>query len=43
MEYEEPQIIMDEQLLEASKKPIKRMLDISHKYGSDMSKVCNSW
>lgn len=33
MEYEEPQIIMDEQLLKASKKPIMRMLDISHKYG----------
>ncbi|MEP7233081.1 MAG: quinolinate synthase NadA [Ginsengibacter sp.] len=33
MEYEEPQIIMDEQLLIASKKPIERMLEISHKYG----------
>ncbi|MEO6219019.1 MAG: quinolinate synthase NadA [Ginsengibacter sp.] len=33
MEYEEPQIIMDEQLLAASKKPIMRMLEISHKYG----------
>ena len=33
MEYEEPQIIMDEQLMEASKKPIMRMLEISHKYG----------
>ena len=30
MEYEEPQIIMDEQLLIASKKPIERMLEISH-------------
>jgi quinolinate synthase len=33
MEYEEPQIIMDEQLLIASKKPIERMLEISHRYG----------
>ncbi len=33
MEYEEPQIIMDEQLIKASKKPIMRMLEISHKYG----------
>ena len=33
MEYEEPQIIMDEQLLVASKKPIERMLEISHQYG----------
>ena len=33
MEYEEPQIIMDEQLLTASKKPIERMLEISHRYG----------
>ncbi|MEP7253717.1 MAG: quinolinate synthase NadA [Ginsengibacter sp.] len=33
MEYEEPQIIMDKRLLEASKKPIMRMLEISHKYG----------
>ena len=33
MEYEEPQIIMDEQLMIAAKKPIQRMLEISHKYG----------
>ena len=33
MEYEEPQIIMDEQLLNASRKPIERMLEISHRYG----------
>ncbi len=33
MEYEEPQIIMDEQLRLASKKPIERMLEISHQYG----------
>ena len=33
MEYEEPQIIMDEQLRIASKKPIERMLEISHRYG----------
>ena len=33
MEYEEPQIIMDENLRIAALKPIKRMLEISHKYG----------
>ncbi len=33
MEYEEPQIIMEEELLIASKKPIERMLQISKKYG----------
>lgn len=33
MEYEEPQIIMDEKLLIAAKKPIERMLEISHRYG----------
>ncbi len=33
MEYEEPQILMDEALLVASKKPIERMLEISHQYG----------
>ena len=33
MEYEEPQIIMDEQLMIASKKPIERMLEISHRFG----------
>ena len=33
MEYEEPQIIMDEELLKASKKPIERMLEISNKHG----------
>ena len=33
MEYEEPQIIMDENLMIAARKPIERMLEISHKYG----------
>jgi quinolinate synthase len=33
MEYEEPQIIMDEKLREAAERPIKRMLEISAKYG----------
>ena len=33
MEYEEPEIIMDEKLIEASKKPIERMLEISKKFG----------
>lgn len=33
MEYEEPQIIMDEQLRIASKKPIERMLEISRQFG----------
>ncbi|MEO5649154.1 MAG: quinolinate synthase NadA [Ginsengibacter sp.] len=33
MEYEEPQIIMDEQLRIASKKPIEKMLEISKRYG----------
>ncbi len=33
MEYEEPQILMDEQLLIAARKPIERMLEISHRYG----------
>lgn len=33
MEYEEPEIIMDENLLTASKKPIERMLEISHQHG----------
>lgn len=33
MEYEEPEIIMDEQLRVASKKPIERMLEISHRFG----------
>lgn len=33
MEYEEPEIIMDENLLAASKKPIERMLEISHQHG----------
>lgn len=33
MEYEEPQIIMDPALIEASRKPIERMLEISHRYG----------
>lgn len=33
MEYEEPEIIMDEQLRIASKKPIERMLEISRRFG----------
>ena len=33
MEYEEPQIIMDENLRKAALKPIQRMLEISHQYG----------
>ena len=33
MEYEEPQIIMDEQLRIASLKPIEKMLEISRQYG----------
>lgn len=33
MEYEEPQITMDEKLLHAARKPIDRMLEISHRYG----------
>ncbi|MEO8822823.1 MAG: quinolinate synthase NadA [Ginsengibacter sp.] len=33
MEYEEPEIIMDEKLIEASKKPIMRMLEISKQFG----------
>ena len=33
MEYEEPQIIMDEMLLNAARKPIDKMLEISHRYG----------
>ena len=33
MEYEEPQIIMDENLRKAAEKPIMRMLEISKQYG----------
>jgi quinolinate synthase len=33
MKYELPEIIMDEQLRLAAKKPIDRMLEISAKYG----------
>lgn len=33
MEYEEPQILMDEGLMVAAKKPIERMLEISHRFG----------
>src|SRR5688572_3283489 len=33
MEYEMPEIIMDEELRKASKKPIDRMLEISARYG----------
>jgi quinolinate synthase len=33
MEYEKPEITMDEKLIEAAKKPIVRMLEISKKFG----------
>ena len=33
MEYEEPQIIMDEAVRVAAKKPIEKMLEISHQFG----------
>jgi len=33
MEYEKPEIVMDEQLRVASKKPIERMLEISAQFG----------
>ena len=33
MEYEEPQIIMDENLRVAALKPMQKMLEISHRYG----------
>lgn len=33
MEYETPELVMDEQLRIAAKKPIERMLEISAKYG----------
>jgi quinolinate synthase len=33
MEYEQPEISMDEKLLKAAKKPIMRMLEISARYG----------
>ena len=33
MEYEEPEIIMDKNLIESSKKPIERMLEISKQFG----------
>lgn len=33
MEYEEPEILMDEELRKAAKKPIERMLEISARYG----------
>ena len=33
MEYEQPEILMDEQLRIASKKPIERMLEISARFG----------
>ncbi len=32
MEYEQPEIIMEPSLLNAARKPIERMLEISHKY-----------
>jgi len=33
MKYEQPELIMDAQLMQASKKPIMRMLEISKQYG----------
>ena len=33
MKYEQPELIMDEQLMQAAKKPIMRMLEISKQYG----------
>ena len=33
MEYEQPEIVMDEELRVAAKKPIERMLEISRQYG----------
>ena len=33
MKYEEPELIMDEDLREAARKPIERMLEISARYG----------
>jgi quinolinate synthase len=33
MEYETPEITMDEQLITAAKRPIQRMLEISKQYG----------
>jgi quinolinate synthase len=33
MEYEEPEISLDEKMIEAAKKPIERMLEISKKFG----------
>jgi quinolinate synthase len=33
MEYESPELFMDETLLQAARKPIERMLDISARYG----------
>jgi quinolinate synthase len=33
MKYEEPELIMDEALRTAARKPIERMLEISARYG----------
>jgi quinolinate synthase len=33
MEYEEPELLMDKALMEAARKPIERMLEISARYG----------
>ncbi len=33
MEYEQPEIVMEKSLLNAARKPIGRMLEISHRYG----------
>jgi quinolinate synthase len=32
MEYEEPEISLDEKMIEAAKKPIERMLEISKRF-----------
>jgi len=33
MEYEEPEILMDDQVINAARKPIERMLQISKQAG----------
>jgi quinolinate synthase len=33
MEYEQPEILMEKHVIEAAKKPIRRMLEISRKAG----------
>ena len=39
MEYEKPEILMEEELRLAAKKPIDRMLEISKQYGFIMTIV----